>query len=151
VIETMRHALEEAGFEIILELADVTADADAMRIRQALLALLTNALHHAKPGPLVVRASSDGLFARLAVEDSGPGLPPEFERRAFDPFTRAAPLKAKSRSGSGLGLSVVRAIAMAHGGQLRYLRSSRGGSMFEMAIPLDRPQSLAAPLDEQLS
>jgi two-component system sensor histidine kinase AdeS len=151
VVETMRHALEEAGFEIALELADVTADADPMRIRQALLALLTNALHHARPGPIVVRADSDGLFARIAVEDSGPGLPPEFERRAFDPFTRAAPLKAKSRSGSGLGLSVVRAIATAHGGQLRYLRSGRGGSIFEMAIPLDRPEPVTAPSVEQPS
>jgi len=51
----------------------------------------------------------------------------------------------------GLGLSVVRAIATAHGGQLRYLRSCRGGSIFEMAIPLDRPGPVTAPPVEQPS
>jgi two-component system, OmpR family, sensor histidine kinase AdeS len=149
VVETMRHDLEEAGFEIALELANVTADADPMRIRQALLALLTNALHHATPGRLVIRTISDGRFARIAVEDSGPGLPPEFVRRAFDPFSRAAPSKARSGRGSGLGLSVVRAIAMAHGGQLRYHRSSWGGSIFEITIPAAQSQSSTTPPVEQ--
>lgn len=74
--------------------------------------------------------------AVIRVEDAGPGLPSDFAKRAFEPFTRTEPSRSRRYGGSGLGLSVVRAIAEAHGGQASYRTSSRGGAAFEISLPL---------------
>ena len=123
-------ALTAAGFSPQWRLAPATTLCDPVRLRQAVLALIENARVHATPGPLLIetQATPDGI--RIAVEDSGPGLAPGFETLAFDPFQRAS----SSRNGSGLGLSVVRAVAEAHKGDVEY-RPTREGSVFEIRVP----------------
>jgi heavy metal sensor kinase len=86
---------------------------DRIRLEQALGNLVDNALRHGGGEvALFARASDDGV--ELHVEDDGPGFPPEFLEHAFNRFAR--PDEARSRGGSGLGLSIVRVIAEAHGG-----------------------------------
>lgn len=123
-------ALTAAGFSPQWRLAPAATLCDPVRLRQAVLALIENARVHATPGPLLIetQATPDGI--RIAVEDSGPGLAPGFETLAFDPFQRAS----SSRNGSGLGLSVVRAVAEAHKGDVEY-RPTREGSVFEIRVP----------------
>lgn len=135
-VDAMRPNLAEAGFSIELVTRPVILVCDAVRIRQALLALLDNACRYAKPGLLQVsmRVDNDGLV--IAVEDQGPGLPPDFAKRAFDAFARAEPSRSRESGGSGLGLSVVRAIAEAHHGKVGYKLSATGGSIFEIALPV---------------
>jgi two-component system sensor histidine kinase AdeS len=127
-----------AGFSLELILADITIPGDGTRIRQALLALLENAQRYAKPGYIHIATRKSGSSVILSVEDAGPGLPAEFAQRAFDPFTRADPSRTRRLGGSGLGLSIVRAIAEAHGGNAAYRTSSRGGAVFEIILPLAR-------------
>ncbi|WP_258571159.1 ATP-binding protein [Flavimaribacter sediminis] len=136
VIEVVRAPLIESGFRLETNLVDIEIFADGDRIRQALHALLENVRRYAVPGLLNIETLRLNNNILIRVEDSGPGLAPEFVKRAFEPFERADPSRSRHNGGSGLGLSVVRVIAEGHGGESSYRRSSRGGSIFEISLPL---------------
>lgn len=122
------------GLTPVLRLDQGSVDCDPARLRQALLALLENARVHAHPGPLEIALELDHGACRLAVTDSGPGIDPAFGETIFDAFQRGDAARLQGGSGSGLGLAVVRAIALAHGGQARCRRVD-GGTRFELAWP----------------
>lgn len=130
VVALMRPTLDAAGFTTRLDLAGGEAEVDMPRIRQALLALLENARRHARPGKLTVRLRLTAEQVRIDVIDSGPGLPDEFAQYAFEPFRRYLESE-EPVTGSGLGLSVVLAIAKAHSGMAFY-RNVAGGACFSM-------------------
>ncbi|MGX1500408.1 two-component system sensor histidine kinase AdeS [Labrenzia sp. MBR-25] len=130
--EMMSHDLEADGFSLELDLADILVDVDATRIRQALLALVTNARRHAVRGKITIHLAAVGGEIVLGVADEGPGVAPEMEPRVLDPFVRGDPARSREFGGNGLGLSVVRAIVEAHGGRLRYRNAPQGGASFEM-------------------
>ncbi|GLU31948.1 ATP-binding protein [Trinickia caryophylli] len=134
-VDSIRQPLEQAGLSVELSISPTVVTCDGARIRQALLALLDNARRYASAGVLRVQIIADDDYVVVRVEDDGPGLPPEFEPQAFEPFTRGDASRSRDSGGSGLGLSVVRAIALAHAGHARYRRSANGGSVFEIAIP----------------
>lgn len=136
VADLLRPALEEAGFSLELHLIDLAIVGDGVRVRQALLALLDNAQRYARPSRIDISILKLDHSAIVCIEDEGPGLPPEFARQAFDPFTRGEPSRSRRSGGSGLGLSVVRSIAEAHGGGITYRTSPRGGAVFELTLPL---------------
>lgn len=107
--------------------------ADPVRLRQALDNLLANALTHGSSGePVVVGARAKDGELLLFVRDAGPGIPREEQARVFDPGVR---LNA-ARPGSGLGLAVVRAIAQAHGADLRLDSAPGRGATFTLAFRL---------------
>ena len=121
--------------------------ADEPRIRQVLANLLGNVRAHTPPGtPAIVRVYPAGQGAVLEVADDGPGMSEQDAARAFDRFHRGArdsvrgPGSAGEQgtvaAGSGLGLSIVAAIAAAHGGYAR-LRSAPGaGTIVHLWIPI---------------
>ncbi|KQR42797.1 ATP-binding protein [Acidovorax sp. Leaf160] len=133
VVQAYEPSLQAAGFAVALELQPGDALCDPVRIRQALLALLENALRHATPGPLRVRAWQEGEDWHLCVEDAGPGLEPAEAQRLFEAFQRGG--SARPGAGSGLGLAVVQAIAQAHGGAAVWAASAPGGSAFSLRWP----------------
>ena len=98
----------------------LTVMADPLRIRQALGNLVDNALRHGE-GEVSLRASRADGSVELAVEDAGPGIPPELAEAAFDRFTRGD--TARTRGGAGLGLAIVQSIAEAHGGDAEISRA----------------------------
>lgn len=146
VAELHAPAVREAGGTLTVQLPPVNTPSltwrcDAVRIRQALIALLDNAIRHAMPGPisLQLQVPVDGAPDSpivLAVEDQGPGLDPDAAERVFEPFIRGPAAHRTHRSGSGLGLAVVRAIAQAHGGQAVCRPGASGGCRFEMQWPM---------------
>jgi two-component system OmpR family sensor kinase len=96
----------------------VIVTGDEARLRQVTANLLANARLHTPEGTRVyvrVRSTPDG--AQLEVADDGPGLAPDEAAHAFERFYRADPSRARAGGGSGLGLSIVAAIAAAHGGR----------------------------------
>lgn len=116
--------------------------ADALRLEQALGNLVDNALRHgAGRVELACEASSVGVA--LHVCDDGEGFPPEFISAAFERFTRAD--HARGRGGAGLGLSIVEAIARAHGGSVGARNRDGGGADVWLCVP-QRPRDVTAAL-----
>jgi signal transduction histidine kinase len=113
--------------------------ADEPRIRQVLANLLGNVREHTEPGtPVAVRLAQAGQGALLEVTDAGDGMSEEAAARAFDRFYRSG-RNGSNRHGSGLGLSIVQAIAAAHGGHAM-LRSALGaGTSVQVWIPAHPP------------
>ena len=106
-------------------------EADPVRLRQALDNLVSNAARHA-PGKEVVVAVEPGEdVVRISVSDQGPGISPAEHERIFEPGSR----RGLDRSGSGLGLTLARAIAVAHGGELTVASSPGEGSTFTLTLP----------------
>ncbi|WP_457586595.1 ATP-binding protein [Ensifer canadensis] len=135
----LEQELKQDGFELRLQLADVVVSVDAMRIRQVLLALITNARRYAVRGVVEISLQVENDLVVLRVADEGPGLDADIASSAFEPFRRGRQSRSLEKGGNGLGLSVVRAIVEAHGGKVRYAPSDKGGAMFE--ILLGRPVS----------
>jgi signal transduction histidine kinase len=124
----------ERADQIEIRIADgLKADVDRTVFERVVTNLLTNAVRHGTPPILVSAAQSDSYF-RLAVEDRGAGVPPEFVSDLFERFSRSADARARGL-GSGLGLSIARSYARAHGGDLVYERARPHGARFELVIP----------------
>jgi two-component system OmpR family sensor kinase len=110
---------------------------DRNRLRQVVDNLLANVRAHTPEGAPVriVLRRNEGM-AELEVADSGPGMAPEEAAHAFERFYRADPSRARSSGGAGLGLSIVAAVADAHGGRAS-VSSTRGeGATFRIELPL---------------
>ena len=124
---------EEAGRTLTADAADgVTVLADRVRLEQALGNLVDNALRHGGGAVRLSVSSSDGIV-ELHVRDEGGGFPPEFLGQAFERFARGDP--ARTQGGAGLGLSIVRAIAEAHGGSAHASNRDQGGADVWVAVP----------------
>ncbi len=109
--------------------------ADPLRIEQALVNLVDNALRYGE-GDIRLSFADAGDAVVLGVEDRGPGFPAAFLERAFERFTRGD--EARTRGGSGLGLSIVQVIAEAHGGSAEAANLTPGA---RVSIRIPRPQS----------
>ncbi|HEY8514041.1 MAG TPA: HAMP domain-containing sensor histidine kinase [Candidatus Binatia bacterium] len=124
-VETYEPAAEERGLRLTLEAPEpVTLRGDPHLLAQALANLLDNAIKYVPgPGRVTVRVRG-GENAVLEVADDGPGIPPSFRAHAFDRFTRVE--QSRTTPGSGLGLSLVRAVARLHGGEVTLADASPG-------------------------
>jgi two-component system OmpR family sensor kinase len=104
----------------------VTIEGDEDRLRQVIGNLVGNALVHTPAGTgVAVRVHNGDGRAVVEVHDDGPGMLPELAARAFERFSRADASRSRNRGGAGLGLAIVQAIVVAHGGEVR-LVSERG-------------------------
>jgi signal transduction histidine kinase len=113
----------------------IVLDADPDRMAQALRNLLSNAIAHVEPGGLVrLSAEASGERVRLIVDDDGPGIPAGERERIFDRFARLDASRARDGGGAGLGLSIVKVIAAAHGGAVWAERSPEGGARFVLEL-----------------
>src|SRR4029077_3883490 len=111
--------------------------ADPEALRNALDALLENAVKYTDPGDAVeLSAHADGTGGVvIAVSDSGSGVPTEALPRIFDRWARADGARTRERGGAGLGLAIVAAVARAHGGWCSVRSLSRGTS-FRLHLPV---------------
>lgn len=116
--------------------APVIVQGDAHGLRRVVTNLVSNALRHTPRDAIVeVLLSSDEDAAILVVQDSGPGMTDEQASHAFDRFWQAD--ASRSRSGAGLGLSIVRGIVVAHGGTVTLQSDITDGTRVSVMIPLD--------------
>lgn len=122
------------GFEPPPGPVPVRGDRDALA--QIALNLLSNAEKYGGAGPIVLGVAAGNGRATLSVLDRGPGVPAGCEEKVFAQFFRATDSLASGIPGSGLGLTLARRIAHAHGGEVRYRPRSGGGSEFTLEVPL---------------
>lgn len=138
-----RDAYEANEVRLVVEEATVTGDVlvDPQRIAQVLGNLLDNALRHTPPGGTVslrLRQPDPG-WVELDVSDTGEGIAPEHLPHVFERFYRADPSRGRSRGGSGIGLTISRALVEAHGGGLSVTSAGPGhGSTFTVRLPTAR-------------
>lgn len=112
----------------------VVARVQVTWIKRALRNLVSNALRYGEVAELSVE--TDGSTAVLRVEDRGPGIPPDRIAEMLEPFTRGEASRNRSTGGAGLGLTLARAIAEQHGGELVLTNRAEGGLRAEIRLPL---------------
>ncbi|MED5618952.1 ATP-binding protein [Ideonella sp. BN130291] len=126
---------------------------DALLLAQMLENLVDNALKYSpQDAPVEILARCQQQHMVLAVRDRGPGVAPGWRERVFDVFQRAPTPPgddAAPRQGAGVGLAVCRAIARAHGGELRLRARSHGGSSFECWLALEPGPPAAVEAQER--
>jgi two-component system OmpR family sensor kinase len=134
-VETARAVDPARPIDAAIEPLVVLGDHD--RLRQAVDNLLANVRAHTPPGTRArVRLGLADGMARLEVADSGPGLDPEQREHVFERFYRADQSRSRASGGAGLGLSIVAAVAEAHGGHVTVESGPGEGTMFRIELPL---------------
>lgn len=140
VADVCRSSVRVAGLDadprLALETeAGLSVRADAVRFRQILLNLLTNADRHTPAGEaIIVRAFAKHQEAIVEVLNTGSALLPEECERVFDRFYRVDPARQRSTGGSGLGLAIAKHLAEAQGGRV-WVTSDLSGVTFGLALP----------------
>jgi C4-dicarboxylate-specific signal transduction histidine kinase len=145
VVEELRELIETNarlhGVRVTLDLAPNLPEVlvDAGRIQYAVLNLVQNSLEALALRPTAdatigIKTSTAEDAVELAVSDNGPGVAPDVEQRAFDPFFSTKP------NGLGLGLAVNRSIARAHRGSVGYRPNQPTGACFYIAVPVWTPE-----------
>jgi two-component system sensor histidine kinase BaeS len=111
-------------------------EADPAALARVLDNLVDNALRYAAPGAVELGARSAGGEVLITVRDHGPGLPEGEADRLFERFYRGDPSRARQEgTGSGLGLSIAKALVEAHGGRLEARDHPEGGAEFTVVLP----------------
>lgn len=122
-------------------LGPVTVRGDEQRLRQVVTNLVTNAERYTPDGTLVEvrvgRTRGPGADAVLQVVDHGPGIPEAVRERVFDRFFRADEARDRAKGSTGLGLSIVAAIAASHHGTITVDETPGGGATFTLRLPLE--------------
>jgi signal transduction histidine kinase len=110
---------------------------DPLRVRQVLGNLITNAAKYTPAGGRVgARIVREPSRVGVEIDDTGPGIPRELERKLFEEFFRVR--NEATGSGNGLGLAISRRIARLLGGDVTYRRNEGAGSVFTLWLPQDR-------------
>ncbi|HEX2834112.1 MAG TPA: HAMP domain-containing sensor histidine kinase [Thermoanaerobaculia bacterium] len=129
--ELIRDVVKAIGVPVTLDVPhELPLHADAVRIREVLLNLLTNATQHAAGGRIAVDAKARGSEIVMRVRDDGPGIPAEELPRLFERFQ-----KGRHSKGSGLGLAIAKKLVEAHDGQIEVESSEGAGTHVTITLP----------------
>ena len=141
LIETVRPLAEQNGNTLVLSTdgADAMADTDAMKLRQCVLNLLSNACKFTKQGRIELhietRPHNGAPHLFVGVRDTGIGMSREHMARLFQPFVQADPSITQQYGGTGLGLTITRRLAQLMGGEVSVESTLGQGATFTLAIP----------------
>ena len=121
---------------------------DSDRLLQVVTNLLSNAAKFSPAGEsVVVAAEANDSHVRILVKDKGPGIAPEFRSRIFQRFAQADSLDQRRRTGSGLGLSISKALIERMAGEIGFASEAGSGTVFFVTVP--RSSGLVTPQREQ--
>jgi signal transduction histidine kinase len=135
VVQSFERFARERGLQLESEVDPFKIQADRTKLRQVLMNLVSNAIKYTERGEIKVTAEARDGEALFAVEDTGPGIPPEYRERIFEPFTQVDSSDSREAMGIGLGLTIVKKYVELHGGRV-WLKSEPGkGSRFYFTIP----------------
>lgn len=119
---------------------DVTVSGDESRLIQALSNLLSNAVKYSPTdGRVRISTRRDNNEVRVSIQDSGPGIPLEFQARVFEKFSQADSSDTRQMGGTGLGLALAKQIIEAHGGRIGFASEPGQGATFYFDLPIVMP------------
>ena len=117
---------------------------DADKLTQVVTNLISNAAKFSPKGDCVeVGLEALDGWARVTVTDHGPGIPVEFQERIFEKFSQADSTDRRRKGGSGLGLSICKAIVEQHGGRIGFASREKEGATFHFTLPATTPRDHA--------
>jgi len=119
-------------------------NADRLRLEQALINLLRNAVQATPNGLVRLSWHCTGDAVQLVVEDNGPGIDSSIREQLLEPFVTTKPVGV----GTGLGLAVVNAVVTEHGGRIDIGTSELGGARFDLTIPFQPPADSSAAMND---
>jgi heavy metal sensor kinase len=137
-INSLRPILSKSNIQIsFYSPADIEADCDKLKIRQAVGNLIENAIKYSKSdGYVKIYLTKAGEDACITVEDNGVGIPPEHLNHIFERFYRVDKARSRDTGGTGLGLHIVRKIAIMHGGRVEVESTEKVGTKFMLYLPI---------------
>jgi signal transduction histidine kinase len=144
VLRAYRPEVSRLGINVNTTIASVFLEGDPDLIERLVANLFDNAVGHNVVGGSIhlVTSSRDGRTV-LSISNTGPVIPPTEIDRLFQPFQRLDPRRAGHNNGHGLGLSIVQAIATAHGASISAHAPSSGGLMIEVTFPTSQAPKVA--------
>ena len=137
VLSFLHAKAENKSVQLVNELPEFMANADANRLDQVLTNLVDNAVKYGRVEGVVTvggRKMDDGKL-EVFVRDDGPGIPAEALDRVFERFYRVDKARSRDQGGTGLGLSIVKHIVQAHGGEVRCESELGKGATFYFTVP----------------
>jgi two-component system OmpR family sensor kinase len=135
LLESVVDDMAETGADVTVNKAEkVVIDADSLALRRLLTNLIENAVKYGARARCTL--SVHDRQAEIDIEDDGPGVPALELNRVFDPFYRREPSRSRQTGGIGLGLSVARSIARAHGGDVALVNRPQGGLKAKVTLPV---------------
>jgi len=148
--DTLRPLAEKKSHKLIMAAStNFNVKADSTRFKQILLNLIGNAIKFTpEGGKIELSASKVDQMVRVEVRDSGPGIPPEEQRRIFEAFYRLTNAD-KAIEGTGLGLAITQRLVELHGGKLGLESELGSGSCFYFTLPLAPTFQAEAPPNEK--
>ena len=140
VSDALQPLVDKNSHELIVDaMPGLVVRADSTRFKQMLMNLLGNAIKFTpKGGRIELKARPAGEFVRVEVHDSGPGIPPEEQKKIFEAFHRVRQ-QEKAAEGTGLGLAITRSLVELHGGALDIESELGRGSCFFFTLPAVAP------------
>jgi len=145
-IAMVRESAARGEVKLELDIPDepIAADVDLLATRQVLLNLLSNAIKYTRPGGNVrIDTSIEGGMVRITVADTGVGIAEDDLPRLMQPFMQAGDIMTRRAQGSGLGLSIARALTELHGGCIELTSAVGVGTTVSVTLPL-----AAEPVDQ---
>jgi signal transduction histidine kinase len=134
LISSLKEDAEEAGHKVTVHgHARNPVMGRAQALKRCLQNLLDNALAYGRRADISVREEANVL--QIAVSDDGPGIPEDEMEKVFEPFYRVEGSRNRNSGGSGLGLSIARNIAQAHGGSVKLHNRATGGLEATLRLP----------------
>lgn len=146
-VETVSPLILQRGHKmnVTIPTEPIWLHADAARLEQVLVNLLTNAAKYTDPnGTIWLSAEQSGAECILRVKDTGVGITPELLPCIFDLFTQAERSLDRSQGGLGIGLALVQQLTEMHGGKVEVFSTLRQGSEFVVRLPTESPKSMQA-------
>jgi signal transduction histidine kinase len=141
VIEELKPKAEKKNIYMYFDQVNRTnplVQGDSVRLRQAILNILDNAITYTHEGGVTVRLLADAKGMRLSISDTGIGIHADDQRKLFEKFYRAENAKVHNPQGNGMGMYIARKIIEAHGGTVWAESAGRGkGSTFNLWLPVD--------------
>ncbi len=136
-IASRKSVLAAQQIEVLINCPEIEIQADRVRLSTALSNLIDNAIHYNKPGGRIsISAGRDGETLKIAVTDTGQGIPSEDLPRIFERFYRVDKARTRASGGTGLGLSIVKHAIESQGGMVSVTSSLGSGSTFTIRLPL---------------